>query len=360
LSQFEPLVKKKTDKAYPAKGEKRSQMPVEIEPQPRPNMPGKGLLIVLVVFVGAISLAAIISARPWGRVNPPPAPTSENNLGGVEYCEARAGFLELFGFGQRAALDTRSRFVKGLTLHELDQNANVIRSYQHPSWTTAGYVGGLQPDKDGNLYLIPIPFIGVQDNPPEKANIVYRVDGASGVMSPLVDLPTLAPATSQSVFGLLNLAYDCDTDSLYASSVFGSTLDTVAGRIFQIDPNTGEVKSALDGIDAYGIGVFNAVEGKRLYFGLARAPEIYSVGLDESGGFTDRIRLELSLANLAARPDEVAQSITFQGSDRMFIRTSEFDFNLSAATQTQQTLLAYGYNAQDDIWELVESQVISE
>jgi hypothetical protein len=281
-------------------------------------------------------------------------------IGSVQYCINDSQFMTLFGFPGGGVLDTRARYGQGLWLRELDENGRIVRSYQHPSWTRAGYLGAFQRDDSGNVYLIPSPFISLLDNPVEKANILYRIDSRTGVMQPLVDLPALAPASPQNPYGLMDVTYDCDTHSLYVSSVFGSTYDQVAGTIFQIDPDTGEIKSTLERIDAFGLGVFNGVNGKRLYFGLARSPEIMSVALDENGGFTQDFRSELSLLNQGFHRSEQAQSITFRGENQMVVRTTQFNFNLVAPTETRQTLLSYIYSSQQDVWLLTGSQISNE
>ncbi len=287
-------------------------------------------------------------------------PSTTFTLGSALYCGINSKFVQSLGFTGVSAMDTRSKYVKGVMLRELDQNGNITRSYQDPTWSSAGYLGALQHDELGNVYLIPMPFISVLENPPAKANIISRIDTDTGKLLPFVELPAAAPLTSQNVYGLMDITYDCDTRYLYASSVLGSTPDHVAGRIFQIDPSTGTVLSILDGIDAIGLGIFNDPQGKRLYFGLARASEVYSVSLDNNGSFGSDIRLELSLVGLGTKTNERARTIAFQGPSQLVIKTLQFDFNLVAPSETQQTLLVYIYNADQNTWDFTRSQISNE
>ncbi len=339
-----------------AVGEADSQAPLVFT---RRQMIG-GLLLVAVIAVGA--LAVLLSSSQNADVsNEGYATPLPYVIGSVENCVGNSDFVQRVGFDvAHSALDTRAKYVKGVALRELNANGNITNTYQDPSWTSAGYMGPFQRDAKGNIYLIPIPFINILDNPPEKSNIIYRIDDTTGVMSPLTDLPSDAPVTPENVYGLLGITYDCDTNSLYASSVFGSTYDHVAGSIFQIDPDSGAVKSTLPGVDAFGIGVFNGINSKRLYFGMARTSDIYSVGLDKNGGFTDDIRPEFSLVGLGTHEDEHAQSIDFQGRTVLVVKITQFDFNLVAPTETQQTVLTYNYNANEDQWHLVSSEVVNE
>lgn len=288
------------------------------------------------------------------------APTSAAYMiGNVQNCAAFSPFMKALGFGQNSALDTRSKYVKGIALRQFDQNGNITRTFQDTSWTQAGYLGAFQSDMQGNIYVIPVPAISILDNPPQKANIIYRIHAGTGLMTPLVDLPALAPPNSQNAYGLLSLTYDCETHSLYASSVAGSTYSQIAGRIFQVDPDTGAVRSTVDYVDAFGLGVFNTVNGKRLYFGMARTPEIYSVALDKNGILSTDIRPETAFTVAGITSDERVQAISFQEPNEMIITTMPFDFNLTAPTEIQHTQLIYSYDYQQDTWHYVSSQVVS-
>ncbi len=282
-----------------------------------------------------------------------------HQAGNVQNCAGFSPFIRTLGFSQNSAFDTRAKYVKGIAIRQFDQAGNIIRSYQDPSWTHAGYLGSIQQDMQGNIYLIPVPAINILDNPPIKSNIVYRINGNTGIMAPLVNLPILAPANTQNAYGLLNIAYDCETRSLYASSVYGSSYDHIAGCIFQIDPVTGDVRSSLEYVDAFGLGVFNTISGKRLYFGLARTPDIYSVALDAKGSITKDVRKEPSLMIGGTTTDERVQSIKFKGANQMIIKTTAFDFNLSAPTEVMQTLITYNYDFRGDSWQYVNSQIVS-
>ncbi|MCL4246938.1 MAG: hypothetical protein KJ065_02180 [Anaerolineae bacterium] len=315
-----------------------------------------GLVVVVLIAIGVVIVLLQTSASTPSA----PAPATNYLVGSAQSCAGDSAFVSTLGFSQRSALDTRAKFVRGAALRELDQNGNIVRSYEHPSWSMAGYLGSFQRDEFGNIYLVPTPFINILDNPPEKANIIYRIDSETGEMSPLVDLPPLGPLAPENPFGLLDITYDCDTHSLYASSVMGSTYGTVAGSIFQVDPQTGEVRDRLDRVDAFGIGVFNGLSGKRLYFGLARTPEIYSVALDDTGAFTDDIRLETVLTDVETFANEHASSITFHGPAQLVIKMEQFDFNLVSPTEHLTTYLSYTYNADADTWDLMSSQKVSE
>lgn len=314
--------------------------------------------VVPLVSVLVIGVAAFLV---YSRSQPAPLLNETFTSGSAQYCATNSKFIQSLSFTGVSAYDTRSRFVKGVALRELDPNGTIINTHKDETWDDAGYLGALQNDEFGNVYLIPVPFISVLENPPAKANTIWRIDTDTGKMQPFIDLPAAVPLTSQNLFGLLDLTYDCDTRMLYASSVLGSTQTNMVGRIFQVDPTTREVKSILEGIDAFGLGIFNDQRGKRLYVGLARSPEIYSVGLDDKGDIGSDLRYEMALTDISKEyADDRARSIVFQSETQMVIKTLKFNYNLVAPSETRQTILVYTYNSSEDNWQFTRSQVTSE
>ena len=104
---------------------------------------------------------------------------------------------------------------------------------QHPTWREGGNLGAFINDSQGNFYLIPVPFVSVELNPPEKQTILYRIDALTGEMAPVLTLPAASPPSTTNPFGLMGLGLDCETNSLYVTSVAGSSADAGVGAHFQ-------------------------------------------------------------------------------------------------------------------------------
>jgi hypothetical protein len=309
----------------------------------------RGPLLTLGLLAGGLGLAAVVWWAMQG--GSPPAPV-DRPIGGVYGCRAMPAFVQAQGFGGQAALSTSEQQYTGLVLIDGAGGENP-RIYQHPSWSSAGHLAPIQLDRRGNVFVVPAPQINVLENPAAEQNAVYRVDGTSGEMARHVELPAAAPPSDQNPFGALGLAYDCDTDSLYVSSVAGSTRREERGRLFRVDAQSPAILAQRDGVDAMGVGVFNGRDGKRLYYGLARAPEIWSIPLDARGDFAGEPRLELSLEGLGPRGDDKARRIRFDGTE-MTIHGIEFNFNLVAPTEKQETLYRFSYDAAGDQWVRVD------
>lgn len=93
--------------------------------------------------------------------------------------------------------------------------------YIDPSWTAPNFGGnvfGLTLDSDGNIYVASTSIYGVNSTAPGR---IYKVNGVTGAISTLIDLPNDGPAIG-------NINYDCVSETIYASNHEDC-------RIYQID-----------------------------------------------------------------------------------------------------------------------------
>jgi hypothetical protein len=247
-------------------------------------------------------------------------------------CTGDPKFLEKIGFSKRAMVDTTSTHRLGLQVTDVSPQGQLGRTTQHESWMQAGYLGRVQRDRDGHLYTYPAPSVTLVHNPIEKANIVYRVESATGVMQPFAELPKAAPATEQNPFGLLALTLDCQQNALYAASVFGSTVSTENGVIAKIDVQTRAVTIVRRGIDALSLLVVFDHRGKRLFAGAARDNVIVSYGINADGSLADDETVEIKLDEVSAAQDKRARVLRVDGRGRMYVRSIPFEYTLAART----------------------------
>ncbi len=295
----------------------------------------------------AVCLATSIGLTAYFLYKKPAEQTSKKTIGGVTACQQVPPFVRALGFGNKAAFSTSDRKIQGLILMEGE------KKYQHPSWKIAGSLAPITRDGKGNTFTAPAPWIDVLENKPDEQNKVYRVDGQTQEMKVFSDLPKAKLPTSQNPYGVLGLSFDCDTNSVYVSSVAGSTRNEINGRIFQVSAD-GKVVSQFEKTDAIGLSVFNSAKGKRLYFGQARTSEIWSIALDDKGSFSGEPRKEISLETLGTRGDDKARRINFSPQNEMIVFGIEFGFNLIAPTEKQETIYRFRYDAAKDAWNYIE------
>ena len=133
----------------------------------------------------------------------------------------------------------------------------------------------------------------------------------------------------------------------------GSTPQDEVGVIYQINPDSGEILSRLENVDALGVGIFRAGQGRRLYYGAGRTPAVYSVGLDGDGRFTGQPRLEFSLAAQPGGSTDKAQRIQFTADNTMIAKAIEFNYSLQATGRMQKDVYTFQYQPTDDTWLLL-------
>jgi hypothetical protein len=277
---------------------------------------------------------------------------------GITQCQRQPLFLPGTGFNtKRSALSTSEKNIKGLVLVQLPEKPGDTtgrKTWQHPSWKNFGWMGAITTDGGGNAYTAPIPVINILDNPPGKQNIIYKVDSKTAEMTPLTDLPGADSTAKENVYGLLGLHYDCHAQKLYASSVAGSSRDKEKGVIYLVDPDDGKVLDKLSGMDAMGLCTGGATGTKRLYFGSSRIPAVYSIQLTKAGNFKGSVQKEFSLDMLGPRGDDKARRIRFDKNGDILVFGVEFNYNLTAPTEKQETVYRFRYDEEEKVWTQVK------
>jgi hypothetical protein len=276
---------------------------------------------------------------------------------GITECRRQPLFIKNTGFQpQRSALSTSEKRIKGLVLVELPVSAADTnrRSWQHPSWNKFGWMGPITTDEAGNTYVAPVPVINVLDNATDKQSIIYKVESGSGEMTPFINLQNSALSATDNPYGLLGIYYDCHGKCLYASTVAGSTREAEKGKIFVVDASTKKITDELTGKDALGLCVGGMTGEKKLYFGSARQPLVYSVLLTPSGKFNGQPKQEFSLDMLGPRGDDKARRIRFDKNGDMLIYGIAFNYNLTAPTEKQESFYRLRYYDDVKKWMLVK------
>jgi hypothetical protein len=276
----------------------------------------------------ALALTAAPLAHAQLKANSP-SETGSALVNPADSCAREPKFVKKFGLSARTMIDTTQAQPIGITVAEMDAKGGVIRRGQHPSWATAGYLGRILRDGEGFVYTYPVPSFSVENNPPDKANIIYRVDSESAVMTPFVEIKSEKKPSSQNPFGLLALAIDCAQNALYAASVMGSTASEENGVIARINLATREVKIVKRGIDALSLAVGAGQGARRLYVGTARDNTVVSFAIDAQGNLSDTASLEIDLDAFPSAQDKRARVLRWLPKGQLAVRAIPFDFTLA-------------------------------
>ena len=274
-------------------------------------------------------------------------PTRLGN-GPANTCQQLPAFPIKHGINPPFAIDLRQGAgVKGFAIVEAQPPG---RRLTLPQWTTAGSLGPYVLDRDGNIYVSAVPYVSLEENPPHEQNRIYKVDSHDGSMKLWVDVPAVKPASKDNPFGVVGLAYDCERDRIYASSLAGSDASTQYGQIISVDRTSGAIRVEMEHVDAVGLGIHVGKGQKRLYFGSARTPAIFSVPLDRDGHVTGVPRLEIDLSQIQGAAYDCAHRIRFFSDGRMEVKGIEFSFSLQAASDVRRHLYHFTYQAGNDTW----------
>ncbi len=274
-------------------------------------------------------------------------------------CAGMPRFIQNLDLKTPVAIDTSISRLPGIVIRELQGQR---RLYQKESWKNTGHVGSSVRDAQGAIYVAPIPSIALDTNPLDKRNRIYKVHSGSGDIEVFVDLPKPAEQTQSNPFGTLGLAIDCQTNSLYVSSVAHSTPAQVAGIIYQLDLTTGKVLSRFNGVDALSLAVFNSPKGKQLYYGDARSSNLYSVRLRNDGGFTKGQAPQRQLSLLEQKNGDSTQirKIRFKadpsGRLAMVLDDTEFAYRPAAETMRRYKKYFFILMPETNHWRLMSIQ----
>lgn len=311
-----------------------------------------GLIIValiIIAIIGAIAVNIIGNNSKSKHVK-----QHSKNIDNISIskCLKTPYFPKRYGLKEPYAIDLRqgSNENMGLKIIEPKKNGKTIRL---PSWNKFGFLGLYTLDAEGNIYTAPLPYVSIDINPPKEQNKILIVDSQKGEMKEFLRLPSKNIPTAKNPFGVIGLGFDCETNSLYATSVSGSTFSDESGKIFQINHKNKKILDTYSNIDVLGIAIFKGVSGKRMYIGLARKPEIYSIGLNESGGFNDDLKFEFSLLDVPGGGDYKAHRIKIKN-NIMTLKAREFSYSLIAASTSLRVIYKFKYNNNTDKWEFIE------
>jgi hypothetical protein len=271
-------------------------------------------------------------------------------------CKSQGAFIKSIGFNPaRSALSTSENRKMGLVLIQFNEKGDTTNGgkkiYQHPSWKTAGWLGPILIDPQGNCFVGPIPVINLLDNPPAKQNTIYMVDASTGEMKMFMELPVAENISPTNPYGILGFAYLCESNTLYVSSVQGSTRDKEQGFIYAIDATSGKIIDNIANTDALGMGISYITGKRKLYFGSARTSDILSVEISKEGKFISHPSLEFSISDLGPRGDDKARRIKFdKTTGNMQVYAIEFNYNLTAPTEKQESIYSFSWDSENKTW----------
>jgi len=272
-------------------------------------------------------------------------------------CAAIPSFTNKFGFDTKfTALSTDETSVRGLCLIDVRQKYSRSNPpFQHESWDDYGNLSTILRDPNGNCYVFGAPSVNVLYNDPLKQNTLLRVDKDSGIMAPWMEFNAGPKNTSLNPFGLLGIAYDCKTFTMYASSVYHSDRKNEKGIIYHFNPESKKILGQLADIDAIGLQVFEIGTERILLIGKARTSDVYSIKLAPDGGFVGKPKLAFTIEGLGPRGDDKVRKFHIDAkTGDLLVFGTEFYFNLIAPSQDQASTYRFRYDNAKKKWAFIK------
>lgn len=272
-------------------------------------------------------------------------------------CKRSPSFLSSVGFDPKYSFFSTSDIkTMGLILQQSEQPGNpqarITKTMQHPSWRSGGWLAPILVDKEGNIFTAPAPFISVLDNPIADQNTIYQVNGNTGVMDMFIKLPLTDTITVQNPFGIIGMIILCETGTLYVSTLSGSDRRHERGAIYAIDLSNKKIIDKITGTDAMGLGITYVTGKRQLFFGTGRSSDVFSVTLNEKGGFTGSAKKEFSLEDLGPNGDDKVRRITTDEYGNLRVHGIAFDFNLKPQREKKETIYNFFFDAGSKTWVL--------
>lgn len=248
----------------------------------------------------------------------------------ANYCKQNPKFITSLDFSKESFLTTSLLRRDGLFLVG-QSSSGEQKIFQHSSWKEQGNLGGFVLDEEGNIYVFPVPMINLINNPPEKQNIIYRVDSKTGIMSEWLKLPKNNNNKKQP-FGILGLVYDCNLRALFASTVYDSEINNEKGKIYKIELKSKIPTEVINGTDVFGLVTFKSGNDYGILYGLARNSRVYYQKINRQGMPIGKVELFFNLETLPNVQDDKPKKISINSNNEVVVRGLEFDFNLIAPT----------------------------
>ncbi len=271
-------------------------------------------------------------------------------LSNLSTCSAIPKFLESKNIkSKEVAYSTSEKKIKGVALIYRTSEKQI---YQDTSWSQFGNMGPIALDEIGNAYFAPVPKVNVIDNIIEEQNKIFTINSNTGKMVELINLKN-KNVNTLNPFGIIGLSYYCGKQILYASSIYGSTIDTVKGAIYGISLQTKKVITQLKNIDGFGICAVQFNNKPCLFFGNARNQNVYYVFLNSDGTIQQNINFAFCLVGLGPRGDDKAKKIRVNNAGELLVTAKPFYYNLTAPTDNQETVYKYTFDLASKKWKLL-------
>jgi hypothetical protein len=264
-------------------------------------------------------------------------------------CNVIAPFVQKLGnISTNCAFSTNESLYKGVVLVDFTNN----KIYQDSSWKQYGNMGPLAIDAKGNVYVAPVPVVNVLDNKRQDQNKIYCINSTTGKMNLLINLGNNSIDSKANPYGVVGLFYDCNSKLLYATSIFGSTLNMQKGKVYCINTTNQQIVWQQPLADAMGIALGSVNNKSTLFLGSIKSRQVVAYPLTKRGIASNQKQVVFNLNNFGPRGDDIARKIRITSKGELQVTASPFYYNLTAPTFKQESKLTLVFSNLSQSWKL--------
>jgi len=236
-------------------------------------------------------------------------------------CAVPPKFLREKGVSQPVLIDLSQKKYTGVALL---YGRNFSQVYHPVQWERFGHLGTYAADDQGNLFLVPMPFISIRPTTFALQKNIYKIDTTTGKLSIFMRLDDVYPSANNP-YGINSIVYDCDDKTLWVSAIDESDYTHQKGVIYHIDPQDRSVIGKIEGVDALSLALIHTDTGKYLLVGSARENALYRYRLSS----TSEAQGPFVVLQIPAAEERI-RKIRIVGKSTLELQTIPFSYALIA------------------------------
>ena len=259
-------------------------------------------------------------------------------------CAVPPHFLIQMKIPQPVIIDLSQKRFKGIALHYGKDFSKTL----HPKlWEQYEHFSTYTVDTQGNIYLVPTPFISILPTTFNLQKNIYKLDSKTGKISIFMHFDEVHPS-SNNPYGLNAITYDCDDGTLWVASIDESDYQSQKGVIYHVNPQTKEILQKFEGVDVLSMTLLKSEKGKFLLLGSARDNGLYAYPIIKNTLKNTPIKLiELPNAN------EHIRKIKIVGKNTLELQSIPFSYTLISQTAKEDRIYyTVMWNVVKIFWEI--------
>lgn len=300
------------------------------------------ILLSLVVIIVA---GYVVFSKKHAKTIAVTQEVAVNNIGtfGVQKtCASPPQFLKGLKIPQPVMIDLSQKRYKGIALLYGKQFKQTLHPKQ---WEQYEHFGTYTLDEQGNIYLVPTPYISIHPTTFNLQKNIYKLDTKTGKLSIFMHFDDVVPSANNP-YGLNAITYDCDDHTLWVAAIDESGYQSQKGVIYHINTKTKEILQRVEGFDVLSMAIIKSQKGKYLLVGSARDNGLYAYTIEKGKlSAASQKLLELPAAN------EHIRKIKVKYHNELELQSIPFSYALIAQTAKQDRTFCHAvWSKLDNHW----------